>query len=225
MPIKTLKRLESWSYSRFKDYTKCPKYAFYKHIEKKQKEPGSKAMDRGLLIHKLAEDYAGGVLKKLPKELEAFKQEFAELKKSNPNLEQQWTLTDKWRSTGWFDRDAWLRIKVDVAYFQCDDVMVVIDHKTGRTDSQYQDQLELYALAAFVLYRKVKKVITKIWYLDEGEEIVQEYERTDFEKLKKKWLAKTKPMLTDTAFYPKPGDYCRFCIWSGKHKGGPCDKG
>ena len=50
-------------------------------------------MERGNLIHKLAEDYTLGKIKKLPPELRYYDNQFAELKKSKPQVEQTWAFT------------------------------------------------------------------------------------------------------------------------------------
>jgi hypothetical protein len=40
-------------------------------------------------------------------------------------------------------------------------------------------------------------------------------------KLADDWEDKTRPMLNDTIFAPKPGNACRWCHWK-KSNGGPC---
>lgn len=47
------------------------------------------------------------------------------------------------------------------------------------------------------------------------------YTPGDVEKLKKDWERRTKPMLNDTSFVPRPGYYCGYCFFS-KKKNGPC---
>src|SRR3990167_2871281 len=131
MAIKTVKKITSWSYSRYSKYTECPAAAKYKFIDKLA-EPGSEAMERGNVIHKMAEDYTKGATKKLPQELARFKDEFAELKKSKPMIEETWAFTKEWAETVWNDwNGVWLRIKTDAACLD-DDTLYVIDHKTGK---------------------------------------------------------------------------------------------
>jgi len=59
------KKFTSWSNSRWNDYAKCPAYAHYKHIQKLP-EPKSPAMDRGIQVAKMEEDFFTGKLKTLP---------------------------------------------------------------------------------------------------------------------------------------------------------------
>lgn len=213
------KKITAWSYSRWRDYEKCPQLAKFKHVDK-MKEPGNAAMNRGSEIHKMAEEYAGGKLKKMPAELAKFKTAFTALKKSNPLCEQDWAFTDTWGLTGWFDGNAWLRVKVDAAY-ELKTTVVIIDHKTGQVKDDYADQCELYAIAGMLVFPNAEEIHTKLWFLDHGEERVMVYAKRELEALKKKWLKQTKNMLTDTRFPPRPGNYCRFCHFR-KTNGGPC---
>lgn len=216
------KQITAWSYSRYRDYEQCPQRAKYKHVDK-MKEPGSPAMDRGSAIHKMAEDYASGRLKKLPAELKNFKEQFMELKKSKPQCEQEWAFDTAWRRTDWFAREAWCRVKMDVAYeLPKAKTAYGIDHKTGRyKPGTYAEQLELYLLAMLLIFPDVETVVCKLWFLDSGEEEVYEATRADLPELKATWIKRTKPMLNDKRFSPKPGNHCRWCPFS-KSKDGPC---
>ena len=69
------RQFTSWSFSRYMDWRGCPAKAKYKHLDKLA-EPPNAAMERGSMIHKLAEDYTLGVLKRIPAELKAFADEF-----------------------------------------------------------------------------------------------------------------------------------------------------
>jgi CRISPR/Cas system-associated exonuclease Cas4 (RecB family) len=228
-----IKQIQGWSFSRYNAYKECPLKAKYKFVDK-LKEPGSTAMERGNAIHKLAEDYTKGLLKKLPVELQLFKEEFADLKKQKVKfVEEQWTFKADWAQTAWNDwNGAWLRIKTDVSYINtAHNALVVIDHKTGkyseRKFAEYEEQLELYGLAGLKQFPTVDVVSPRLWYLDHGiihpspDQLEIEYARKDEAYLDKKWRAKVKPMLADTTFKPKPGNACTYCHFK-KANGGPC---
>ena len=53
---KIVRKITSWSFSRWNVYEECPAKAKYKFIDK-LKEPGSAAMDRGTALHKQCEDF------------------------------------------------------------------------------------------------------------------------------------------------------------------------
>jgi CRISPR/Cas system-associated exonuclease Cas4 (RecB family) len=228
-----IKQITSWSFSRYSLYKKCPAAANFK-FNLGLKEPGSAAMQRGTDIHKLAEDYTKGLLKKLPVELSLFKDEFAELKKQKAkNVEDSWTFKADWSLTTWNDwNGAWLRVKLDVGYLNTDhNVYVPIDHKTGKfreeKNAEYAEQLELYGLAALKMFPNIDATSPRLWYLDEGviypdpavEEIV--YERKDEAYLEKLWQNKIKKMMSDKTFKPTPGSACTYCHYR-KSNNGPC---
>ena len=231
-----IKNVTAWSFSRYGEYKKCPALTKYKVIEKR-KEPGNQAMERGNLIHKLAEDYVKGDLAKLPPELLQFKTEFAKLRKMYKakvrkiTVEDSWAFRKDWSETTWDDwNECWVRIKLDCAHMEEDGVLIVTDYKTGKyreeQNADYVEQLELYSLAAFLKYETVHTVLPRLMYLDLGmifnggaEPIV--HTRADLPRLKKTWEKRTKPLLSDTTFAPRPSNNCRWCHFSSA-KSGPC---
>ena len=228
-----IKQITSWSFSRYNLYKACPAAANFK-FNLGLKEPGNAAMQRGTDIHKLAEDFAKGDIKKLPPELSLFKEEFADLKKQKVKyIEDSWTFKADWSLTTWNDwNGAWLRVKMDAAYLNIDhNVLVVIDHKTGKfresKNAEYEEQLQLYGLSGLKKFPTIEAVAPRLWYLDEGvihpdlekEEII--YTRQDEVYLEKLWLGKIKKMMSDTTFKPTPGSACTYCHYR-KSNSGPC---
>lgn len=229
--------VKSWSFSRWMDYRSCPAKFKYKHLDKLP-EPGSPAMERGSAIHKLAEDYTKGVLKKLPKELALFKDQFADLKKQKVKMvEESWAFTKDWTITRWNDWDnCWLRVKLDVAYHNIEyNALVPIDHKTGKfreeKNDEYVLQLDLYGVASMVQVPTVDVVSPRLWYLDEGrvypdpekpDEAEIEFFPKQVKEMKKTWEDRVKPMFMDRTFKPTPSERgCRYCHYR-KSNGGPC---
>ena len=218
-----IKQISAWSFSRYSTYVSCPRKAKYTIIDRLS-QPGSAAMDRGTAIHKLAEDFALKRLKKLPAELALFKEEFMALKKEKSVIcEEQWAFTKDWDPCGWSDwNNAWCRVKMDCAYVRSDNVLVIIDHKTGKIKDDHKEQLSLYALAGLVMYPDVVGVEAKLWYLDAGEEVTESWDAEQYESLKKLWAKKVKAMLSDKTYKPKPGVACRWCHFR-KGNDGPCE--
>lgn len=213
-------QITSWSYSRYALYEECPAKAKYKFIDKLP-EPPAPAMERGNVIHKLAEDFTTGKIKKLPPELKLFSDQFTELKKSKPQVEQTWAFTSEWKQTLWNDwKGCKVRIKTDAACVD-GDTLYIIDHKTGKLRDGYDTQLSLYATGGFLVHPTVKKISTQMWFLDSGDVVEKDYVAAEGPKLLKEWDKRVVPMLNDTRFAPKPGNACRWCPYS-KSKGGPC---
>lgn len=233
--------ITSWSFSRYSQYKKCPLAAKFAFIDKIQ-QPQNDAMKRGDAIHKMAEAYVKGVTRALPVELKKFTKLFKDLKarlKKRPEtitVEETWAFRKDWSRTVWNDwTGCWVRIKLDVAWVD-ETTVFVNDYKTGKFNPQfglddYLEQLELYAAAALIIYADRGpnlKVIPSLHYLDhgityppEGEEKV--YTPKDLPALKKQWEKRTKPMLNDKTFAPKPNRLCGWCFYGqdGKAKGGP----
>lgn len=209
----------AWSYSRLHAWEECPLRAKLKLLDKRQ-EPEGPALARGNAIHKEAERFASGQVRSLPTSLSQMKDDFKELKKAKPLVEQQWAFTRDWEPCDWFGRDAWLRVICD-AVTVSPPLAVVIDHKTGKLREGYNDQVELFALAAMAKFQDIDAVRTELWYLDHGVKIPNEFDRSMEKKLRTKWEKRSKPMLLDKTFAPRPGWACRYCHFS-KSKGGPC---
>lgn len=220
-------KITAWSFSRVNDYRKCPKYAFYKHV-RRLAEPGSPALDRGSAIHEKAQVFSQKSARaKCPPELETFEQEFRVLQKNKTTLavEQQWCFNKNWGEAGWFDSDAWCRIIVDACYIRKEDnVLVVIDYKTGKINEAHLEQLSLYALGGLIRNPELAGVEVQLWYVDHGvqkPDEVKVYTQADLKSLKAMWEKNVKPMLADGTFREKPGKACTWCHYS-KGKGGPC---
>lgn len=233
-----IKQFQSWSYSRYRDYDKCPYYAKLKHLDKIPDGPpgGSPAMARGSAIGKMAEDFVKGTLKKLPMELKLFEAEFKAaqaLRMKNVFVEESWCFNRDWQPVAWNDWDnVWFRVKQDLCGIdEATNVLVPVDHKTGKYREgelgSYIEQLEIYSLGGMCEFPEVTGASPRLWFLDEGviypqingDEIY--YDRSELEQLKRKWTAKVKPMFADTTFRPKPNAKCQYCAYSCA-KGGTC---
>ena len=228
-PKKTVQRMTAWSFSRFNDWKRCAKLAYFKHVLRMQ-EPGNAAMERGGAIGELAEKFAapGGKRMKTPPELQTFEVEFRDLQKRKVLSEEEWAYTSAWEPTGWFDKDAWCRVKVDAYHVMQHKTHgllgTVIDYKTGKVRDYHLEQLSLYALAALLRYPELKAVEVQLWYLDQGVQLPEApkvYPASDLPKLKAEWEKATAPMLRDTRFQEKPSKACTWCHFR-KANGGPC---
>jgi PD-(D/E)XK nuclease superfamily len=224
MPVK---QITSWSMSRYNEYKNCPLKAKLKFIDK-LKEPANEAMERGNTIHILAEDYIKGKIRNVPKELKLFQDLFKDLKKRfksklNPvHVEETWAFKSDWTETSWDDwNGCWLRVKVDCAFKESkdSDTLEIKDWKTGKfrpdNNDDYLEQLELYALGAFIKFPHINGIYASLTYLDEGVEYPSDnsihFTRSDLPKLKKLWTNRVKAMMNDTVFPPKPNMWCTRC--------------
>ena len=110
----------------------------------------------------------------------------------------------------------------------------VIDWKTGSIGkrkgikagamSNYDGQLEVYAMAIMILYPWVQEVSTSLYFvgaIDIGRVDRKTYMRHELPKLITKWGAAAEKVMGDTKFEPRKGFWCSFCDFN-KNKGGPC---
>lgn len=188
----------AWSYSRFRDYDKCPRFFKFKHLDKFP-EPDSPAMARGSEIGKLAEDFTIGKIKSIPLELSLFRKQFTyvrTLKNRNVWCEQTWMFDRGWNpihhefpckgaelnfpaftQKDWLVwRSIWLRVKMDLVLL-VEDVLYPVDHKTGRYKSydigSYLDQLEIYSVSGLIQQPDARVAYPRLWFLDMGLEYPQ----------------------------------------------------
>lgn len=230
---KTTKLITSWSFSRWSVYEECPAKAKYKFIDK-LKEPGSVAMDRGTELHKQCETFlkVGG---RVPRDIKLIGDTLKDFKKRGALAEADFTFRKDWTATRWDDwNNAWCRIKADVTIAPVVDdaepTAEIHDFKTGGQKKlenndfeEYYTQLELYGLAGLLTFPTAVKVKSSLVFIDFGRVVENPYVfvQSDAKKLMKKWEARTKRMLSDTQFKPKPGNACRWCHFR-KSNDGPC---
>jgi len=220
-------KVSAWSYSRWALYEECPAKFRYKHIDRLPEEQGP-ALARGDEIHKKLEHYLtkGG---SLPHEAKLIAQDCKVLRGANPQVELSLAFNRTWEPTQWFSKEAWCRVKIDVLIppvIGKNEVVKIVDFKTGKLKDRgaYGEQLMLYGLAGLLAYPIAEKADAELLFVDHGVAIPAEesFHRKDEPSLKKKWELMVRPMLSDTAYRPKPGIRCKWCSYS-KDKGGPCE--
>jgi RecB family exonuclease len=223
-----LDKLIAWSFSRWSDYELCPFKAKCKHILR-LREPSSPALENGTIVHRLAEQHVRGDLAACPPELEKLSSDFEILRQQQAMVEQEWAFDQQWQKVAWFAPSAWLRIKVDVHFLHVTGAkrrqrttVVIVDHKTGKEHAEaHALQRALYALGGFLVYPDAQEVHAHMWYLDAGTVSTDVFKVAQLEQLKRQWLQRTRAMLSDVRFAPRPGHYCRWCHYR-KENGGPC---
>lgn len=218
-----IKKILAWSYSRYNTYKTCPRKAKYSIIDRLQ-EPENDAMRRGTRLHKTAEDYLTGRLKKLTPEFDLFVEEYKLLKQQGPRCEENWAFTRAWGECDWFAKETWVRVKIDAFYFEGKDqsTIVIVDHKSGKPYEDHEEQLILYAVGAIKKFPQVKTIIAEMWYIDTGDVGSVELTRAEAEQQLKAWEKRVVPMLNDETFATKPSRSCGYCHYR-KSNGGPCE--
>lgn len=163
------------------------------------------------LVHKLRDDYKDGKVR----------------------VETDFVLGRDWSVISKFSKEAWIRTKVDVLWLKSPKEVLVIDWKTGgvdkdsgkpKADAKYADQLDVYATVVLSALPDVESVTTKLIFVDaiKDQEVAQKpLHRKDLKKHQAMWEKRTKAILSDKVFAPRPGYPCRWCPFT-KNVGGPC---
>lgn len=229
VPVQKGSRITAWSYSRLNTWEECGYKAYLKFIAK-LKEPGSKAMDRGDMMHKNIEAYCKGT-GKLVLENKPAKFVIDKMKKAvaagKARLEYEIAFNNKWQLVSWFAPDAWVRYKAD-AMELADGTAEITDWKSGKfkENGEYDDQVEGYEGSALIAGFGTKAT-GRLVFLDppHAGKIVNSKRGVmtlaDVPKFKKEWAARAAPMLNDKRFDPKPHHGCNWCHFR-KANNGPC---
>lgn len=219
------KPVTAWSYSRLNTYEQCP-FKFKLTVVLGIKEPGSAAMDRGTEIHKAGEMFLKDISQDVPDSFKLLSDELIAIKALGAKSELEITYTNQWLPTGWFDKNAWVRIKLDALLYDADTKTVrIIDFKTGKNRGGYEDQLELYAIAGLLMFPEAEIISAELWFVDSGEIIATshgDYKQAMLPGLKTKWENRVLPMFEDTIWPARPNNFCGFCF-ARKANGGPCE--
>lgn len=211
----------AWSHSRIDAFKKCPK--MLKHqIDKDVPFEQSEQMKWGDRVHKALE-YR--VRDKVPLSGEFAQYESIALAidraPGNVFCENKITLDVGLQPTGWFAKDAYVRIIVDVMKIN-GNVGFMGDYKTGKMKFD-EAQLKLFAAGGFQAYPHVDKWTTAyIWTQDK---IIDPavYTRDQLPKLWEELLVQPKRLQEAHVMNHWPAKPGWQCGWCGANKYGKCE--
>lgn len=233
--LSPLDTLSSWSYSVYTQYMNCPLSVCFEKIKKiRVPEPPNPAFEKGNRVHKAAEDFIAGRVKKVSSELTTANDKLTFFKKLKASTELEWAFNRDWVPTGWFAPDAWLRVKTDACAVEPvgpPTLIHITDWKTGKVYDDHKQQRSLYALAGLELAKlgnikgatETSEVSAEHIYTDTGQAATEHYTPKDLKPLRREWLSRIKQMMSDTRYPAKVGYKCRYCKFR-KSNGGPCEE-
>jgi len=172
-------------------------------------EKPSWALQNGIAVHSIAENYLKKEIQGLPPKLSKFKKEFDNLVKYGAIPEEQIVFDNTWTEIpgdSWMDSNAWLRMKIDARVDN-----MVIDFKTGKHYDDHVNQARLYANAQMMREPSIDEVDVEFWYLNSGEVKDYNFVRTDLDRHIEEWNTKVEIMHNDTEFKPTKNLYCKYC--------------
>lgn len=205
----------SHSFSSIKMYENCPYRYYHQRVKKSVVDQGGEASLYGERVHKFLEDRLKGDAP-LPQEVAGYENLVGSVEKLCKGgellTEQELTLNVDLKPTGWFDKDAWLRTKIDVLILK-NNTAVVLDWKTGKRRPDFS-QLELYAAQVFTHHPHIDRISSGfIWLKDQAMDKSM-YTREEYHELWQSILERIsrieKSLETDT-WPAKPSGLCKFC--------------
>lgn len=211
----------SWSFSAIKQRQRC---AFMYYLRRIQREPGPPEDPdapnvRGSRIHKSAEDYIKGEVDILNADLCRYRDHFkilrTEFHKGHVTVEQPWYFDENWEQAT-AENYVGIVICDAVVYNPARPIMRVIDFKTGKrygNEITHTQQVQLYAIAAFMLHPEVEFIETELWYIDHPDKrITRIISREQLPTLMKFWQMEIDKHLSCISFPATPTKgKCKWC--------------
>lgn len=218
----------AWSYSALKLYEQCPLRYKYSKIDKLPEEE-AEHLKRGNALHKQAELFLKGEIKKVPEGIKSIEKILKDLKKNQATSETRYQFNVEWKPVNsWFGKDVWLRAISDAEYDGEQPAQrIVMDFKTGKIREQdHTSQGSLLALAVMSAKPAIESVAFYGIYIDQPEKIKAYgiHYNIDLAAKRKPWENRVKVMFGDEEYKPNPGALCGWCPYS-KTKKGPCKHG
>ena len=200
------------SHSAIKQYENCPKQYHMQRITKEVKASFGEASMYGNRIHdQLDARFKGTPLPPESVKYEALVQSFESLP-GKLLSEQEMTLNKELEPTGWWDKDAWLRSKIDVLILNGPDA-IVADWKTGKHRPDWS-QLEMFACQTFKHYPEVQRVKSSFVWLKDMKMDHMSYTRMDAPTLWNKLMTRINRIEashTEVRWPAKPSGLCPWC--------------
>lgn len=202
------------SYSGFDLFDTCPKRYNALKVEKSVKSEDSEASAAGTRDHKSLENRLL-VGEELPAHLRKAEPVCSLITKSEMIVkpEQEFALTKELEPCDWWHRDAFLRVKADVALYS-ETTAALLDWKTGKRRPK-PFQLELGALTQFVSYPKIKSTEAAfLWLRDDATDRYTFTRDNDYERILTKLRTKAERIdeaLEEGVWQAKPGYHCNWC--------------
>ena len=176
---------KAWSPTAIDTFDNCPRQYYGKYVTKEFAEDENKKSDEqrwGIFVHTQFEDRLA-VGRPLPKELAEHEPLMAKIAALPGTLftEQKCTLDKKLQPCSWFERQAFVRLIIDVTVVDKTKAMI-LDYKTGKPHNKMK-QIILCTLYTFAMYPDVKEVLAGYYWTTNGTVTEETYTRDQMDTL------------------------------------------
>lgn len=225
--------IQAWSLRVYENFRRCKYAAKLAHSDRRPppERGDDHPLNRGIRVHKLAQDYVTGVIDKLPRMLQPNADQFEWLRDAYANneavVEEEWAFTANLQPCDWRSNDAWLRVKCDAVIYHDPETITIVDLKTGRkwgNEVKHFRQKSLYAGAALLRNAELTDVRTEFWFPDQGGATsVKHFLTDDLYRHLHNWIERGKAITSETEFRPSPNaSNCRYCDYGLTNGTGEC---
>ena len=217
--------VRQWSFSRLKNFEKCPRRVYQEKVVREAPLPPGEAAIRGTRLHLAIENYLKGddgalEAEKDLKDVDYWKPRLDRMRSGFGVLsENRWAFNTDWSPVEWNAPDSWLRIIADAVFVEENEqgvpVPTVVDFKTGRSRGNtvtHARQVLLGACACLSWYPNASWFGTQVWYLDERNAICRKIPRDGVASLRSTFHGQGMALTSAREFPAKPSkSSCRFC--------------
>jgi len=169
------------SFSALNNFETCPKKFWHLRVERDVKEEEGEALKYGKRVHKALELYVDKG-KKMPADLEYLAphvEKFRNLSATR-HCEMELAINERYKPVGWFDKDVWIRAKLDLVIIGARRALLV-DYKTGKMKDDGFTQLKLAAAMLMLHFKELECVdMAYLWTQHDGVTTREEFNRADF---------------------------------------------
>ena len=204
----------TWSYSKLKNFETCPKRHYHYDIAKDVQEADSPHLREGSAMHKAFEERVRDG-KTLPLPYAHHEPMLVKLIESpgDTMAEQKLALTDKFKPTGFFSANVWLRTVIDFCKVRPKSA-IVVDYKSGKVTDD-ETQLALAAATLFHYAPGIEEVKAAFLFANNDKLIAKTFHRDGLQGIWRDILPRVRRLEDATAeneYPPKPSGLCvRYC--------------
>lgn len=157
------------SFSALNNFETCAKKFWHLRVQKDFREAEGEALRYGKKVHKALEDYVGKG-RQMPSEF-AHLAQYADPFVNFPgtkHVELELAITEQYTPTGWFDKDVWIRAKLDLVILG-NRKGLLVDYKTGKIKDDGFTQLKLAACLLMIFFKEIEAIeMAYLWTAHDG---------------------------------------------------------